>query len=1363
MLYSLVPRLTPLFHSVAFALAFAFALALASAIDVVPYTLPGLEYSAFGGSLGLFGSFSSVSLFDHLNASSALDATPISPGHHRLFFYDSLATLVLKVAEFNGHVKTMIPLSESTILINGNFTSVNNQAVSSPLLYDLENDSFEDIRSSHTKRQYQKDVKSLGAEKRDTLSLTGNVSCMFKDNDIIYLGGDILFNNTYGAVMYNYKLLSFSSTPFLGFGEGSRVNAISKISGPDDSGSILFGGSFDTLGIPQLLTRNITSHNASNNTSDPVFAEQAISLKSATFSSVNGDPSNDDSAVINPPALPLWQLEPNVGGEWLVLLPPEMRGVTPSKARIYVPPGLNGIKTFRIYSHPNGGIMNLTYIDPDTNQVAYCDAWCPLSTITTLRDATAKNAAKYNDSSSTTENTVILDDGSFVYYADATSRVEALRYSSQFQEFGFVNTLGFESLTLTTVAWYGDRGAFSGLELYTDTITVYANQALNQPNGNLEDDFQHLNTVQILGGTFTPISQIDSAIQNTDYLVAEGSDAKVKFYPNITYTGNYLLIIHTPGCLQDNSCLKRAIVNVAVLDANNTILSSHQIYQNNDYDKYDPLYSGPLVGTAEGRGLNRVEVTFDSPIGSSAASSWVVLDSVQASIINLDSSQFPSNSSKSKYTTLSLSLNGLFEYSLGNFSNFDVSKVYNTSNDQKTILPLNAFVGQSSINRLSSQFARQSVISDIVVQQSNPKTILLQGTFQSNSTDLTLRNANLLTLSVDDFNSLSNSTDVRLMRRQNVYKRDINVVAGATFNSSVSRVFAFKDSTIYVGKFALTNSGNSSIVLKDLSNSNKSTNQINNIALRSNNEWYGFGNQYIDEDFTSFVNVTINEREYFVFASDSIPSARVWDNSNSTWVLDSTWNIENAVSLGNGEQVLSGSAFTVFNRTLNDQAVLSDGNNISSYDIRTTDNGSFFTTTFWANQTFSAIGGHFTADGVSNVAFINSSDPTAPMGSLEGQYQWSPDAEILSLYVDSSSRYLYMGFRGSIRIGSTNVSGLAIYDLKNNSFTNFQPAALQTTNGRPVKINSMAFYDNRNQLLVGGDFDTAGSLTCDGMCIYDVANTRWISPVGANASPPSGEVTTIRFTTTLQVLLSGNLTIGSTASNFASYDLTAGQFESVSALQNSVVNSTIDCYIINDQNVNSNLQARLASYGSNFVSAFDGQNWHRIDDDIMFDNTTRFHDLKLLQLSLKNSLNNGTFFDSNKVLALAGEFTLQEYGRVNVALYNGTNWSPFLFTVNSSDTLGSVRSLLTQDLYKFQSSDDLNTQKKGLSDGRIVGISFACALGSTALLGLLYLIPFFLLFRDPSKVSEQRIQESDMMDAVSPLDLLHEIDLQRHT
>ncbi|KAM9891399.1 hypothetical protein OXX69_012318, partial [Metschnikowia pulcherrima] len=132
-------------------------------------------------------------------------------------------------------------------------------------------------------------------------------------------------------------------------------------------------------------------------------------------------------------------------------------------------------------------------------------------------------------------------------------------------------------------------------------------------------------------------------------------------------------------------------------------------------------------------------------------------------------------------------------------------------------------------------------------------------------------------------------------------------------------------------------------------------------------------------------------------------------------------------------------------------------------------------------------------------------------------------------------------------------------------------------------------------------------------------------------------------------------------------------------------------------------------------------------------------------------------------LLLSGKFNLTDYGSVSAALFDGTNWIPYVFSSKDS-TLGQINSLLLEELYKSQSSSDLKTKTHKLSVGQVVGVSLACALGSTALLGLLYVIPVFFLLKGSKKKErvDQRIHEDEMMDIVNPEELIHEMDAQRN-
>lgn len=1345
-----------------------------------PVSLPEFNYGDFGSRIGLFGSFEALSFYSYINSSQIVNpptgssnlltkrddvtnntsssSSTASEPTDSLYIQDIEQNFSLKFADVNGQINQLIVLTNETVLINGNFTKFNNKSVISPIIYETSSKKITPI--------FEDDIN-------------GSVNTVFHDNGLIYLGGDFKFNNTYSAAVYNISAEKVESTLFQGFGENSVVNTIAKILNNnndenseenDQLGSIVFGGQFDTLGLSDLLVHNITTNKTKNsNTSNTtiVSAEQLISLRHGTFTTVNGQDSDEDaSAIICPANGNEWAAIPNSGAEWRVQLPSEMKGVQPTKARLYIPEGSNGIKLFRIYSYPNNGIMNLTYIDPATNELAYCDAWCPLLSFDDLNDHVENNIANATELNEDSSVFVDEENGSYFQYYDPSTNTKNLGYGSDFQEFAFVNEVGVDEVIVTIVDWYGEQGILAGFELYQNAITVYGNNTLNEPNCDFDFSLDNNNYAEINSGTFESIQEIDSGVTDYDYLVTHDTTAKMTLFPNISYSGNYSIIMTTPGCASDNSCSQRAIVNVTVFGDHDNILATNLIYQNNENFKFDYLFYGHLNGSTTTSGTNRIEISYHDRVDPSSEEPFMVVDKVIANIVSLDSiydknlTNHTRNSTRSELTTIKL--NGLFEYSLANFSYFDELLVHYKRNNRTYISQNNTFVGNSSINLLSGRFSNDTVVDQIILQGND--SLMLLGNFKSDSENLTLSNNNLLQLSIESYNSTANETIINLPNR--LLKRDSQSILGGSFNNSISRLINLPQGVLAIGDFALDVSGSSDI--KDLSNDNETVSSANNFALYSDKQWYSFGNDYEPTSFNQFTNVTINGTEYYVFSGDGV--FRTWDNGNLTWVTDSNrqLNLSQAAVLNERQQILGGSGFNTMDFYTTDQAYISDGK-FNQFGIEVNKNVSFIiTNSFYVNSSLSIIGGRFESNNVKNVGFIDNNNPENAMRSLQGNATWGDDTMIQSLYVDNNNEYLFMGVNGSVAIGdSLNLTGIVIYDLVNDTFTSFQPPVLSNSNGDPIEVNSMVLFNEGNRLLVGGDFDLAGSLSCPSLCVYDIENTRWINPQDSNdqSISVSGVVTDMKFFQSNQALIVGtNLTLNNSNVNFLTYNFQTAAFATKDTLND--IDASVERFILNDEN-NKNLNGRLVAMGQDSIYGFDGTHWNRIDDDIVYENYTTFNDIKLLTLSSSSNYN-GTYFDKSNILTVAGIFDLKDYGLVNMALYNGTSWIPYVFTSQSLDLsnsleIGDIRSILIDDSNRFQSSDDLKSKNRFLSRGKVVGISLACALGSTTLLGLLYIIPFFALFR-PRKdgyVPAQRIEENEMMNAVNPEDLLHEIDLQR--
>lgn len=1305
-------------------------------------THPQLDYDSLGGQISVLGRFDRLSFYDYANASAFLAA---SADGHSLYLRNVSSGASEKIASISGgSVLLLQQIGTDGVLVAGDFTAFNGETLTPPLIYNVSTDTVELLFASLSKRA-------------DDFS--GSVSVTLVDGDLVYLGGDFVYNQTYGAAVYSISSKTVQSLPFGGFGANATVGSIAKYGG--DTGSILFGGSFDTLGIPELLTRNVSHVVSETNTSNStntslVAAEQLVSLKHATFTAINAD--SDGSSLICP-GLSLWSVNNALGGQWLASLPLEMRGVYPTKVRLYPPSGaVNSVKSFRIYTYPNNGIMNLTYVDPETNTIAYCDSACPLMLASALDQYVDSNIQDQDEITDVDEGIFVNDDGSFAMYYDGSSTTKNLGYGSSYQEFAFVNDVAVDQVGLTVVDWYGSNAELAGFELYLDSITVFGNETLNESNCGNEESEQ-LNAADIVSGTWQSVQDLNAAVTDTSYMVSVvNSSAEILMYPNISYSGDYSLLLYTPGCSEDDSCNERSIVNVTFYDVNDTILSSSLIYQNNEDQKFDYLYYGHLEGSSETDGRNKISISFHSAIDLAVTNPWMVVDKVVANIVSLDdyysanSTNLTTDHNTTKFSIEHIYLNGLFEYSLANFSDFSEDLVYSDVGGDIKIESTNTFVGNSTLNELSGKLSSDSNITQILVQNNSDSTnLLLLGTFSS--TNVSLLNDNLITFRLDGYNSTSNSTEASLQARL-LYKRDFEI-SGLNFNTSITSIHDVEGGYVAVGSFSANGS------VQDLSNGNKSATTVNNFALNIDGKWYSFGNEFFDSPYSGFTSVEIDDHEYYIFSS-SDNQYKVWDNTEYEWSTDSGLKISTSLTLQErDQQILGGSSFGSMDYEGINQAFFTNDSEFNSLGFNFSDGT--VSSSFYVNDTFSVIGGNFEANlTIFNLAVINQN-----VGQSIGDFDWGNDTFVSSLYVDTNSGTLFIATNGSVSFNSTSVTGLVIFDLNNGTTAPVQPASLSTISDEELNVNVMLYYDNSDQLLVGGNFEEAGSLGCAAVCIYDVPNTRWNNPTSSdNSLTIEGAVYDGKFISSNQVLLAGNITLDGNSTDFAIYNFKTGSFEETeSALASiGITDNFVEKFIIND-NADGQLDVRMVAYGSGFVAGYNGSGWSKIDNEIDFSNETEFTDLKLVQLKKLVSSNSAeSYFDDDKALILTGTFNLTDYGTVNVALFDGSSWIPFIFSQGQNSGIGSVNTILFEDVYQSLSSSDVNSAKR-LSAGKVVGISLACALGSTLLLGVLYFVPLLFLFGDSKRENkyDQRIYEDEMIHAVKPEDLFHEIDLHRNT
>lgn len=355
------------------------ATALASAITTSEkVSQPTFDLSSLG-LVGLAGDFSGVSQYEYT-------------GQRQLSSYaegkESLLSqlpngLFTSLAVTDGQINAMC-VYETTegvqgIMIGGSFTSVDGMAANGLVLYNPDTE----------------EVTPMGG------NFTGKVNALLCDSasNTVYVGGKFSHEESTNAISWSDG--KWNGFPFLGF--SGTVETIAKTS----NNTILFGGRFDGL---QKFVAPTTKHVQTVN-----LVDAAIEVTQASDENGFNDPgaitcTNDTSTQ--------WLLKDGEVGSWtsnfeFQIKPTKLRLINANKDG-------RGTRTFHVRAFPNSGIMNLTYVDPNTKEKKYCEASCDLA------------------------------------------------QSDEIQDFEFVNVIGMNALRIDIDSFYGAGGGLSSVQLFQD-------------------------------------------------------------------------------------------------------------------------------------------------------------------------------------------------------------------------------------------------------------------------------------------------------------------------------------------------------------------------------------------------------------------------------------------------------------------------------------------------------------------------------------------------------------------------------------------------------------------------------------------------------------------------------------------------------------------------------------------------------------------------------------------------------------------------------------------------------------------------------------------------------------------------------
>ena len=1153
---------------------FALLLSATQAVSFTPVPPPGLNLGDLG-RVALAGDFDAISLYTYQEQNENPVTTNGSQSLLSQMSNGGFASLV----SADASIVAMCPfiLKDGTlagVVIGGNFTSLGGIEAQGIALFD-----------------------PSAAKITPLPGLTGQVAAVLCDQNTstVYVGGDFKGGNSTNAIAW-VGMAGWTNLPFAGF--NGPVRTIAKA--PD--GNVLFGGSFTGL---------------VNTTAPTVLDQQVINLSTAKLStraSTAADGFSDPKNVIcksdgQDGAGNTWLLQDDTPGFWRADM---SFGYEPTKLRVWnTHQDGRGTKTFRFTAFPINGILNMTYTDPGTNQVVACDARCPLS-----------------------------DDPSVKY-----------------QDFKFVNVIGMNGFQIDISDWYGNGGGFDGIELFqdgkhhlncpfatytTDSISdifAYAVPDLNEP--------ACLSTKFGSNATLTgPWARTPSGQSGSDYLTVNLSGpsissgaASVVFQPDIKQSGNYLVTIFTPGCQQDNSCSVRGIANVTGDFATGTKSAGPtqtQIYQTNDFDKYDQIYSGYVEANS---GSFRPTVTL-SPISSQANNISLV-----AQRVHFQLQGHPDSNGD---------LNGLFEFN-PNQATVNMDFLNSTIDAAGANLTTNALITSLSVvdgvTYIAGTFSTNGFQNIFSIAGGNSTG--LPGNGLNGAVTTTFLSGNLLYVG-GDFNDTTKS-DVPGLSSVAVFDTSKNVwqPLGQGVNGRVNTIVP--------------------LMLNITKNQPETCVSIN-------------GN--FDQVLATGSDAAFPVSGLAIW----VPSQNSWLHNLKTQTLAISGKLSAATNVSGSSPLLAGTLSTR-GMSASDAVELSTSGTLSlnplGVDIQPQQVGSssmrkravggqnvtgavtgLFDNSNGRNITI--LGGHFTATAtngskINNLAFINttSSGQQAVTGIGSGL-----DADSVFLALATQADTLYAGGTVSGTLDGATIDGLVLWDLAKANFASPQAPPLS---GNDVAVNAIVTRPNSAEVYVAGNFDSAGSLPCPSICTFN--NGQWSRP----GTGLGGSVASLTWQGTDKLLVGGNLTINNNATSLANYDAKNSIWTSLTGAASNVP-GPVTALSPADSVATSFWVSGKSSNGSAFLMKYDGTNFQSIGD--VLGKQTTIRGLSMISLSQNHADND--LVDSNMVLLLTGQLNLPTFGNASAALFNGTAFSPFILS-SSGNGPGSLSQIFTEKRLKYNS------------------------------------------------------------------------------
>lgn len=1030
--------------------------------------------------------------------------------------------------------------------------------------------------------------------------LNGTVNAILCDQDTntVYVGGQFTGANSTNAVAW-VGMSGWATLPFQGF--NGPVNSIIK----ESNGNVIFGGSFTGLGnattvMPEQLDQQVINIASANITSSSNSSIPGFNNASNIVCKTNGEDRFGDT----------WLLEDNSPGWWRA----DMNyGYEPSLLRIWnTHQDGRGTQTFRFTAIPIDGIMNFTYTDPDTGVEGHCDALCPLSSQASVR----------------------------------------------YQDFRFINTVGMSAFRIDISAWYGQGGGLNGIELFQNgkiviyvpfnslliplDIFAYAVDTSNEPScANIQ---YGSNSTATGPWTVTPSLQ-----SNSEYLTANligpgvsTNGVSVTFKPDIKQKGNYSVTMFTPGCIQDNTCDTRGIVNVTgtytTANAPGASTLPTTIYQTNNYDKYDMIYQGPVDANSDSF---RPTVTLAALSGQKDGVTLVA----QRVQFNL--------------TDSTGGLNGLYEFNPNantTDSDYSSSVIDSAGMGLSAGAIITTIQVQNNVTYVGGSFSNQDVGFENIFSIGNGNSTALSNGGLNAEVSSMIPYADLLFIGGNFTNTMNGSvpglSNVAIFNTTSQTWEALGAGVSGAVDSVVTlqvnvttdqpevcvSVNGFFDQILATGSSKAVSVAGFAIWVPTQQN------WLQNLNLQS---------PAISGQLSAMTNVT--------------GSATLLAGTLSSQDMSA----EDAVSLTSNPLAIDALKVGIQPQQI---GPVTRKRAIGGQNTTGVVTGLFYNN---GGLNVTVLGGAFTATAsngttIDNLAFLNNT------GSNTGTVSGLPlglDSDSTFLALATTGTVLYAGGTISGVVNNAPVNGLIVYDMGLAGYSYPQPPAF---GGIDVAVNAITVRPNKPEIYVGGNFATAGSLGCPAVCVF--RNGAWNQP----GNGLGGSVFAFAWQGNNQLLAGGNLTINNNATTLATYDTSKTEWTALDAASD--VPGPVTALGPADNDASNFWVAGKSTNGSAFLMKYDGSKFRSIGDSLGKETTI----LGLSVLQLGKNHDNSDLVSSGMVLLVTGQLNLPTFGNVSGALFNGTTFSPFILSTSGNGP-GSLSNLFSEKANDFKNAGELRT------------------------------------------------------------------------